>query len=85
MRKLGLVSLADRRVEANLLFLRKLIVGRIDAPSLLSQVNFKVPSRPTRSSATFAITTHNTNYGRNQPIDRMMRLGNEHPHLFDIY
>lgn len=85
MHKLGLVSLADRRVEANLLFLHKLIVGRIDAPSLLSQVSFKVPSRPTRSSATFAITTHNTNYGRNQPIVRMMRLGNEHPHLFDIY
>lgn len=85
MHKLDLVSLADRRVEANLLFLRKLIDGYIDAPSLLSQISFKVPSRPTRSSAPFAITAHNTNYGRNQPIDRMMRLGNEHPHLFNSY
>jgi len=40
MHKLGLVSLADRIVEANLLFLHKLIDGCIDAPSLLAQVGF---------------------------------------------
>lgn len=85
MHKLGLVSLADRRVEANLLFLHKLIDGSTDAPSLFAQVGFKVPSRLTRSSTPFTITPHNTNYGRNQPIDRMMRLGNEHPHLFIRY
>ncbi|VVC26991.1 Hypothetical protein CINCED_3A019184, partial [Cinara cedri] len=85
MHKLGLVSLADGRVEANLLFLRKLIDGCIDTPSILSQVSFKVPSRPTRLSASFAIAAHNSNYDRNQQIDRMMHLGNEHPHLFNIY
>ncbi|KAF0726762.1 Uncharacterized protein FWK35_00025159, partial [Aphis craccivora] len=41
MHKLGLVSLADRRVEVNLLFLHKLIDGSIDAPYLLAQVGFK--------------------------------------------
>jgi len=85
MHKLGLISLADGRVEVNLLFLHKLINGCIDAPSLLAQVGFKVPSHQTRSSAPFTVTSHNTNYGRNQPIDSMMRLGNEHPHLFNRY
>lgn len=35
MHKLSLTSLADRRVEANLVLLRKLIDGCLDAPSLL--------------------------------------------------
>lgn len=58
----GLVSLANRRVEANLLFVHILIHGYIDAHTLLAQVRFKVPSRQTRSYAPLAITSHNTNY-----------------------
>ena len=51
----NLASLADRRVKANLDFLRKLINGSINAPSLLVQVNFKVPHRTTRSRVPFAV------------------------------
>jgi hypothetical protein len=42
MNKLKLLSLADRRVDANLVFLHKLIDERVDAPFLLSLINFKV-------------------------------------------
>ncbi|KAL4120626.1 hypothetical protein QTP88_013284 [Uroleucon formosanum] len=72
---LNLTSLADRRVKANVDFLEKLIDGSINGPSLLEKVNFKVPHRTTRSRVPFAIPFHSTNYGRNNPIDRMMRLG----------
>lgn len=61
MHKLGLEYLADRRVKVNLLFLGNLIDGRNDDPSLLSEVNFKVPSRPNRFSVPFNIDTHSTN------------------------
>jgi len=78
MNKLGLLSLADRRVDANLVFLHKLIDGRVDAPSLLSLIYFKVPSRLIRSNSPFVVPFHSTNYGRNNPIHRMMRICNEH-------
>ena len=60
---LGLVPLVDRKVEANLLLLNKPIYERIDVPTLLSQINVKIPSRHTRSSAPFIISVHNTIYG----------------------
>ncbi|KAF0754546.1 putative RNA-directed DNA polymerase, partial [Aphis craccivora] len=69
--KLGLMSLVDRRMTANLVFLSKLINGYIDAPSLLPQVNFRVPPRFSRSRFPFVIPFHHTNYGKNNPIDRM--------------
>ncbi|KAL4083128.1 hypothetical protein QTP88_028458 [Uroleucon formosanum] len=58
LRALGLTSLADRRVKANLAFLKKLIDGSSNAPSLLVQVTFKVPHRATRSRVPFAVPLH---------------------------
>jgi hypothetical protein len=78
MNKLGLLFLADRRVDANLVFLHKLIDGRVDTPSLLSLINFKVPSRLIRSNSPFVVRFHSINYGRNNPIHRMMHICNEH-------
>ena len=70
MRTHNILSLADRRVKANLVFLLKLIGGRVNAPSLLSLVHFKVPSHSTRPNSSFVIPFHNTNYGRNNSIHR---------------
>lgn len=78
-------SLADRRVRANLLFLRRLIDGSIDVPSLLSQVNFKIPSRSTTSQVHFIVPTRDINYGNNQFNERMMRLGNVNPIYFSRF
>jgi len=56
MHKLGLVSLANKIVDANLIFLHKLIDGCIiDAPTLVSQINFKAPSCQT--TCTLAMRT----------------------------
>uniref|UniRef100_A0A2S2Q917 RNA-directed DNA polymerase from mobile element jockey n=1 Tax=Sipha flava TaxID=143950 RepID=A0A2S2Q917_9HEMI len=84
LRALSLTSLADRRVKANLVFLKKLIDGSLNAPSLLVQVNFKVPHRATRSRVPFTVPLHCTNYGKNKPIDRMMRLANEDPSFLSL-
>jgi len=44
MHRLGINTLADRRLETNLTFLRRPIDSIIDAPELLTQINFKVPT-----------------------------------------
>lgn len=48
MHNLWLIFLVDRRVEANLVFLRKLLNGCVDVSTSLSQTNFKAPSHSTR-------------------------------------
>jgi hypothetical protein len=77
MRELCLISLADRRINANIEFMNKLIDGRIDAPSLLSSLNFKVLFHITRHHVPIVVPVHITNYGRNNLLHRMMRLVNE--------
>jgi len=71
-------------MTANLVFLSKLINGLIGAPSLISQINFRVSPRFSRSRYPFVIPFLHTNYGENNPIDRMIRLANEHPTLFSL-
>ncbi|CAI6343768.1 unnamed protein product [Macrosiphum euphorbiae] len=78
--RLGLQSLADRRTTINKVFLVKLINGSsIDCPELLSKVNFKIPCVQVRSSYPFSIPLCTTNYSRNKPLNRMMRIANEDP------
>lgn len=77
MQELCFLSLANRRVNANLEFLRKLVDGSVDAPSHPTLVNLKVPPRTIRYRVPYAVSAHTTNYGRNNPLDRMMRLANE--------
>lgn len=74
---LGLISLADRRLETNLIFLREsLNILYVNASYLLFQIKLKVPSRSTKSYLPFVVHTYNTKYGRNHPIDRTMRIIN---------
>lgn len=55
-----------------------LIDGSTNDHNVLAQVNFKIPSRSTRSRVPFSIPIHSTDYRRNQSIDHiMMHLANE--------
>ncbi|XP_025411040.1 uncharacterized protein LOC112683971 [Sipha flava] len=78
LHELNLLTLADRRLNSNFKFLQNLIGGISDAPSLLSLINFCVLPRPTRSTAPVSIPKRSTNYSQNNPIDRLMRLANNH-------
>jgi len=44
LRMLELTFLAYRRVRSNLVLLQRLISGAINAPALLLQMNFKIPT-----------------------------------------
>lgn len=46
----------------------------VNAPYLLSLVNFKALSRTIRYFIPFVVPAYTTNYGRNHTLDRMMRL-----------
>jgi hypothetical protein len=82
--KLKLSSLADRRYNHNISFLTNLISGTIDSPSLLSLVNFKVPSRFTCRKNPFHVLFCLTNYISNEPINRIMQLANKDPSFLNI-
>ena len=45
----GLESLATRRETAQILFMKKIILGEIDSPDLLARVNFHVPAHILRN------------------------------------
>jgi hypothetical protein len=76
---LHLDSLADRRHAANLTFILNLLNGKIDSPTLLSQIPFKVPSRFTRQSVPFHIPLFRSYYDKNQPLRRCMIQANLDP------
>jgi len=82
--KLNLSTLASRRYSQNISFLTKLISSDIDAPTLLSLINFRVPARFTRNSIPFHVPFCSTNYMYNEPINRMIRIANEDPHFISI-
>jgi hypothetical protein len=74
---LHLSTLSDRRKQANLSFLTKLINGDVDSPVLLSKLNFRVPCFYSRCSFPFLIPFSRCNYLKNRPIVRMTKLANE--------
>jgi len=79
LHRLNLSSLADRRDQAHLLFLGKLISGGLGTPDLLQTVNFHVPVFNSLSVYPFSIPFCSSNYMLNRPIIRMMKLANEDP------
>jgi hypothetical protein len=85
MHRLGMNTLADRRLEANLIFLRRLIDGHVDSPELLAQINFKVPSFHSRQLIIFSLPKFNTNYAKNRPLYRMMSIANKDPSALLYY
>jgi hypothetical protein len=60
-------------------FLKNLLTGVIDSPSLLALVAFKVPLRSNRSNAMFHISFSSTNYMQNEPLRRFMSQANTDP------
>lgn len=70
---LSLPTLHSRRSLADQNFIMALLNGLLDAPDILSNISFRVPSRNTRNQGQFYIPAHSTSYGHNNPIHRMLR------------
>ncbi|XP_046685718.1 uncharacterized protein LOC124371430 [Homalodisca vitripennis] len=82
--ELLLPDLLARRKAADVLFLAKLLNGLLDCPSLLAQVDIRIPSA-TRSRDLFSRRHSRRDYDFHGPLARMMRLGNNFCHLVDLF
>lgn len=65
------LSLQKRRVMFDLIFLFKLVNGALNSPALLSELNFNIPQRLTRSNTIFRLNASNTNLHQNSPMVRI--------------
>ena len=76
-RAYGLVTLRERRMCSDVLFVFKLVNGLCDSSALLSMLQFHVPPRNSRQSYQFYGPMARTNAYRNSPIVRMQAASNE--------
>lgn len=83
-RLLGLDTLVSRRSAQQAGFAAKVILGEIDAPEILSQLNFYAPERILRQRNFFMAGGSNTVYGQHNPINAVQTVFNEAYELFDF-
>ena len=81
---LSIETLEDRRSCTDALFMFDLIQNNIDCSSLLSEINFNVPSRQLRHYSLLNSSSHRTVYGQNDPLNRITIQFNKFNHLFDF-
>lgn len=68
---LGMETLSKRRQFLRAAFVGKLLLGAIDAPSILARINFNVIPRPLRTWNALRLDFHRTQYGQQEPIRAM--------------
>lgn len=72
----GTPLMKSRFMFADMIFLYKLLNGKVDCPSMLSSIKY-APTRPTRKCYLFAGHWHRTNYGMHSLINRLSREAND--------
>ena len=81
---INLESLKHRRDIAGVLFIFDLLPNRIDAPNLLSLIDFSVSSRRLRNPCFLRLGLHRTNYVKYGPLNNMSKLFNSYSDVFDF-
>ncbi|KAF0761231.1 Reverse transcriptase domain-containing protein [Aphis craccivora] len=70
---LNIQTLSNRRLTDDINFVSSLLNGSLDDPTLLSSIQFRIPSYSTRNHTPLYIPSHSSNYGFNHPMHRMLR------------
>jgi hypothetical protein len=83
--KLGILTLRNRRIISDMLFLRNLINGDICCPEILALIGFYSPGRSLRHFSVFHVSAHRTSYGKFKPINRLCMVGNEYADRLDFF
>ena len=82
---LNIEPLSIRRQISCALFVRDIVVGRIDCSHLLSMCSIRAPSRSLRSRGFFIyLDFHWSNYGMSDPIFNSCRVFNKVSSVFDF-
>ena len=74
---LNMNSLAMRRKVAGVSFVHQTLAGNINSPFILSRLKLNVNARSLRNVDFLHLSTCRTDYGKYEPINRMIRDGNE--------
>lgn len=77
LRLLEMETLSHRRTSAEVMFISDLLSGRINCPSLLSDISINANSYSFRKTAFAKVPGHRTCYGFNNPFDRALRSFND--------
>lgn len=81
-----LLSLENRRVLLDMLFLHGICNGSIDSNDLASSIlQFRVPMKRTRHTTLFSEASTHTNYAQNSVVCRLQRTFNERFGSLDIF
>lgn len=83
-RKLGLISLEDRRQITDLKFVYKIVNNLIDCVSINNSIYYIVPSHNTRSKNLFYSSQANTNYYLYSPMHRCTKTYNSISNITEI-
>lgn len=70
-------SLERWRTIASLTFMFDLFMGKIDALDIRNAIQLNEPSRTLRTHLLFKIKKHKTNYGMNEPLNRLTIMTNK--------
>jgi ribonucleases P/MRP protein subunit RPP40 len=82
---LGLETLESRREKAGQIFVAGLISGSIDCSQLLTKMCLQVPRESSRTTSLIKeIEIHRTDYGKNNPVSRIIRNFNRAQEVFDF-
>uniref|UniRef100_A0A8D9ET90 Uncharacterized protein n=1 Tax=Cacopsylla melanoneura TaxID=428564 RepID=A0A8D9ET90_9HEMI len=80
-------TLKHRRESAQILFIVKLVLEKINCPAIMSKLKFRTNVRNTRDKSVFDLYLYRTNIGENSPINKAMKLCNiicNTPHNINI-
>ena len=83
-RLLDLDTLERQRNIQKATFVAKLVTAELDAPWLLSSLNFRAQQRQTRSTTLLQHAVHRTSYGYHEPITSMIRVFTAAEDLFEF-
>lgn len=67
--ELNFDTLARRRINASILFMKKIISGQMDSPTLRSQLNLNTGTRTFRNPEFIRLKGSTTKYGLNAPLN----------------
>lgn len=81
---LGIDTLERRRSIAQAMFAAKVLVGEIDSPEIVAELQLYAPERPLRSRNFLNLPARVANYGQHDPVRFISMRFNEYYHLFDF-
>lgn len=81
---LGIDTLEHRRSIAQAVFVAKVLVGEIDSPGILADLQLYAPERPLRTRNILYLPARATNYALHDPVRYMSSRFNEYYVVFDF-